>query len=77
MIVPYTFIGIDGVLRTNVVRPSKVPSCFSLVGVEPIKSHFLLLSSIKTGLGSQSPHRHGGRARISSIPDPIPGSASL
>ncbi|GFS97554.1 hypothetical protein TNCV_4488091 [Trichonephila clavipes] len=27
--------------------PSKVPFCFSLVGVEPIKSHFLLFSSIK------------------------------
>ncbi|GFT42928.1 uncharacterized protein TNCV_1615001 [Trichonephila clavipes] len=54
--------------------PSKVPFCFSL---EPIKSHFLLLSSIKTGLGSHLPHRHRGRARLSSLPDPIPGSASL
>ncbi|GFW00005.1 hypothetical protein TNCV_3567951 [Trichonephila clavipes] len=41
--------------------PSKVPFCLSL---EPIKSHFLLLSSIKTGLESQSPHRHGGRSRF-------------
>ncbi|GFW67812.1 hypothetical protein TNCV_3871431 [Trichonephila clavipes] len=44
---------------------------------EPIKSHFLLLSSLKAGLGSQLPHRHGGRPNISSIPDQIPGSASL
>ncbi|GFX48470.1 hypothetical protein TNCV_583701 [Trichonephila clavipes] len=51
--------------------PSKVPFCFSF---EPIKSHFLLLSSIKTGLGSHLLHRHGGRARLSSLPDPIPGS---
>ncbi|GFT31085.1 hypothetical protein TNCV_1276451 [Trichonephila clavipes] len=73
---PYYFAGLGAEWLNPVVfhSPSKAPFCFSL---EPIKSHFLLLSSIKTGLGSQSPHRHGGRARISSIPDPIPGSESL
>ncbi|GFT89524.1 hypothetical protein TNCV_4387791 [Trichonephila clavipes] len=51
--------------------PIKSPFSASLSSQS--KSHFLLLSSIKTGLGSQSPYRHKGRARISSLPDPIPG----
>ncbi|GFX40349.1 hypothetical protein TNCV_4319821 [Trichonephila clavipes] len=73
---PHYFAGLGAEWFNPVVfhSPSKVPFCFSL---EPIKSHFLLLSSIKAGFGSHLPHRHGGRARLSSLPDPIPGSASL